>query len=181
MDRLHPLAQVVGQVADGIKLGVPGLAAGIQVRKLGDRTTAEDADPQDNARLWQSCDFPRITLPQRLAKRGQILAFGQSRQRGQMLLDREYRSARPIGGRRSPAASPRGRCAGRACRLCHLIVLIAEPARNKTFCAIPLDSRSWRFKIRLPWSSAPARVIMVGLMPATGRVSASSEARHSAP
>ena len=33
----------------------------------------------------------------------------------------------------------------------------------------------------LPWSSAPARVIMVGLIPAIGRVSASSEARHSAP
>ena len=33
----------------------------------------------------------------------------------------------------------------------------------------------------LPWSSAPARVIMVGLMPGIGRVSASSDACHSAP
>ena len=35
--------------------------------------------------------------------------------------------------------------------------------------------------MRLPWSSAPARVIIVGLMPGIGRVSASSEACHSAP
>ena len=42
--RGHPLAQVGGQVADGVELGVPRLAAGIEVRDLGDRPAAEHAD-----------------------------------------------------------------------------------------------------------------------------------------
>ena len=65
--------------------------------------------------------------------------------------------------------------------LLSLIELIAEPARKSTFWAIPFDSTSWRLRMMFPWSSAPARVIIVGLMPAIGRVSASSEAFHSAP
>ena len=58
MDRRHPLAQVVGQVADGVELGIPGLAAGVEVRELGDRPAAEHADPQAALVLGDHATFP---------------------------------------------------------------------------------------------------------------------------
>ena len=58
MDRGHSLAQVVGQVADGVKLGVPGLAAGVEVGELGDRPAAQHADPQAALVLGDHATFP---------------------------------------------------------------------------------------------------------------------------
>ncbi len=46
MDGGHPLAQVVGEVADRVELGIPGLAAGVEVGKLRDRAAAQHADAQ---------------------------------------------------------------------------------------------------------------------------------------
>ena len=46
VDGRGALAEVVGDVADGVQLGVPGLAAGVEVDDLRDRAAAEDADPE---------------------------------------------------------------------------------------------------------------------------------------
>ena len=42
----HPPPQVVRQVADGKKLDVPRLAAGVEMRELRDRTAAQHTNPQ---------------------------------------------------------------------------------------------------------------------------------------
>ena len=46
MDGGHPLAQVVGDVADRVQLGITGLAAGVEMGELRDRAAAQHADPQ---------------------------------------------------------------------------------------------------------------------------------------
>jgi hypothetical protein len=46
MDQDHPFAEVVGDIADRVKLGVPGLAAGVEVGELRDRPAAEHTDPE---------------------------------------------------------------------------------------------------------------------------------------
>ena len=89
VDRGHALAQVVGQVADGVQLGVARLAAGVEVSELGDRAAAQNADPQAAIILGDHDDLPRIALPQRLAKRGQVLPLGERRQGRQVLLHRD--------------------------------------------------------------------------------------------
>ena len=43
----HLLAQIIGQIADGIQLGVARLAAGVEVRDLRNRPAAENADAQE--------------------------------------------------------------------------------------------------------------------------------------
>ncbi len=37
----HPLTQVVRQVADRVQVDIPGLAAGVEMRDLADRSAAE--------------------------------------------------------------------------------------------------------------------------------------------
>ena len=56
--RLHSPPQVVGQVADRVELGVSGLAAGVEVRELGDRPAAQHADPQAALVLGDHAIFP---------------------------------------------------------------------------------------------------------------------------
>ena len=40
------LEQILGRVAEGVQLGVAGLAASLEVRGLGDLARAEHTDPQ---------------------------------------------------------------------------------------------------------------------------------------
>ncbi len=98
-----------------------------------------------------------------------------------MFVDRRVLRARPSGGPRSPGACASRPIRGSGLPALSLMVLIAEPARNSTFWAIPLRFHVLEVEDQVALVERPARVIMVGLMPATGRVSASSEARHSAP
>ncbi len=58
MQNRHSLTQVVSEVADGIQLGVFGLAASIHVRELGNRSTAQDADPQAALFFGDHATFP---------------------------------------------------------------------------------------------------------------------------
>jgi len=51
MDRGHPLPKIGGHVTKGVKLGVARLPACVEMRELGDRTTAENADPQSSVVL----------------------------------------------------------------------------------------------------------------------------------
>ena len=50
-----------------------------------------------------------------------------------------------------------------------LIELMAEPARKRTLAAMPRRSASARLRMMFPWSSPPARAIIVGRMPGKSR------------
>ena len=59
MDLSHPLAEVIGNVADRIQLGVTRLATGVEMGELGDRATPQYTDAKLCVSLAIMKDFLR--------------------------------------------------------------------------------------------------------------------------
>src|SRR5262249_12418619 len=142
----HPVAEVVGEVADRVELGVAGLAAGVEVGELGDRAATEDADPEQAVLLPDHDTTPGYRCPR--AARSACRRFRSARAASAVRCSSSGLS------RRSPE-----RWTSRACVIASapifgsyfpwafLIELIAEPARNRMFEVRPLASASIRLRM----------------------------------
>ena len=99
------------------------------------------------------CRF-RVTLAQRLSKRGEFLSFGQRDEGGSVLFHAAHRAIRRSDALPAPAVMASAPSFGSALPVAFLIELMAEPARNRTLPSMPRFSASARLRPMLPWSSA---------------------------
>ena len=78
MRHRHALAQILGDVADRVELGVPRLDAGFEMRRLGDLARAEHADAEQPLLLHVASTFAVASTRSISSGRG-ILAIAPAR------------------------------------------------------------------------------------------------------